>query len=137
MNFPHRHKILFGIMVCVGIIVYASFNVWVYRHATSSKVLKGDSLPFKDQGKPQGVTLTPVIPANAGIQNTITPTPTPTPTSTPTPTPRPTGPGQYACSPEGACNLYGDEVRTQYCTKTYADSKCLDECGKKENQCAK
>lgn len=140
-SFPRRHKILFGIIVAVGIIVYAAFNVWVYQYSKSGKapsldairqaVLKGDSLPFKAQGKPQGDTFPSVIPANAGIQSTITSTPSPTPT------PRPTGPGKFACDPLGNCNVYSDEMRRQYCATTYADSRCLDQCGDKENQCKK
>lgn len=144
-GFPRRHKILFGIVVTVGILVYASFNLLVYRYAKGGKgtspdadprqaVLKGDSLPK------QGVTFiglgsnsgTPPSSAHPGK-----PAVTPTPTLTPSPTPRPTGPGQYACSQEGVCNVYSDAMRSQYCIKTYADSRCLDQCGKKENQCVK
>ncbi|MEK9143029.1 MAG: hypothetical protein AAB481_00145 [Patescibacteria group bacterium] len=132
-SFTRRHKLLFGVIVTVGILLYAAFNVWVYQYSTSGKgssspavirqavtspgagfnVLKGNSLPK------QGVTFTG------------------TPAATPTPTPRPAGPGQYACSPEGTCNVYSDGTRKQYCTTTYADNRCLDQCGDKEKQCKK
>ncbi len=57
----------------------------------------------------------------------------------PTPTPEKplTGPGDYACSPEGMCNLYGDNQRTQYCKDTFADPFCLLQCGNKAKQCTK
>lgn len=70
----------------------------------------------------------------------ITPaaTPTPTPqtvnrfnqyipeTTIPTPTPD-LGPGNWACSPEGLCNSYSEELR-QSCPRTFGDHNCLGQC---------
>lgn len=50
---------------------------------------------------------------------------------------RPTGQGEYACSPAGDCNLYSNEARKAYCTQTYADSSCLDQCGDNTKLCTK
>lgn len=139
MSFLHRHKLLFGVIIFISIFAYAGFNLWVYRYAKSSKgsspttlwqtVTKaGAGFPGATEQDP--VTSSSVIPADAGIQRT-------TPSASPTPTPRPTGPGEYACDPYGVCNRYSEKARTQYCTQTYADSRCLDQCGNKEKQCAK
>lgn len=99
-----------------GVILYAFLNVWVFRYATSSR-------------QPEGArTQKSVVPPQAREQKLA---------ATPTPTPRPTGPGVYACSPEAACNLYSDTMRGQYCTTTYADSLCLDQCEDKAKQCTK
>ena len=105
---------LIGLAV-VGVAAYAFLNVWVFRYATSSR-------------KPEGTKTDKSSAPQAREQKPI---------ATPTPTPRPTGPGVYACSPEAACNLYSDTMREQYCTTTYADSLCLDQCADKAKQCAK
>lgn len=108
-------------IVAVGIIVYAAFNVWVYQYSKSGKA-----------SSPAAIRQAVTAPgASFNVLNTRFGLPTPTPT------PRPTGPGSYACSPEGDCNVYSDAARTQYCTRTYADSRCLNQCGTKENQCVK
>ncbi|MEK7141013.1 MAG: hypothetical protein AAB800_00535 [Patescibacteria group bacterium] len=121
-SFPRRHKILFGFIATIGVLIYAAFNLWFYRYSTSGKAPSPKAVwqALKDDTPPRrGVIFTETV----------------TPASTPTP--RPTGPGQYACSQEGVCNVYSDAARTQYCTVTFADSRCLDQCGTKENQCKK
>ncbi len=113
MSLPRKRVVLI-VVIAVAVFLYAGFNLWVFRYARSGKpqeTYKGLTLPK------QGDTLTETV--------------------SETPTPRPTGPGQYACSPEGICNLYGKEQRAQYCTTTYADSFCLDQCGNKNNLCTK
>lgn len=125
-------------------LAYALLNVWVYRYATS----RGASSPmaaiqsfftkklpdaiksggFPDSSAPIRVDTGKSIAPAAGEAKRK---------ATPTPTPRPTGPGVYACSPEGVCNLYSDEMRRQYCAKTYADPLCLDQCADRANQCSK
>ena len=66
-----------------------------------------------------------------------TPTPTPTPTVKPTPTPTPTPtpiPTQFACSPQGICQIYYDPVFSG-CPVTYPDPSCSDACGDPANRC--
>lgn len=126
-DFPRRHKILFGVIVFVGVILYAAFNVWVFRLSKSGNAPSPSALWQKMTKSGTGFP---------GITEQSSP-PSRKPTPTPTPTPRPKGPGDYACSPEGVCNLYGEEQRKEFCTQTYADSLCLDECGDKEKQCSK
>lgn len=107
-------------LIAGAVILYAFLNVWVYKRFAlpkPQKTYKGLTLPQ------QGETF-------SNSQHAA-------PRPTPTPTPRPTGPGVYACSPEAACNLYSDTMRESYCTTTYADSLCLDQCGDKAKQCTK
>lgn len=108
-------------VIAVAVILYAVLNVWVYRWVTSDR---------RAPKNYQGLTL-----PKQG--ETFSDSKSATPRPTPTPTPRPTGPGVYACSPEAACNLYSDAVRQQYCTTTYADSLCLDQCGDAAKRCSK
>lgn len=124
----------FGVIVTVGVLLYATFNVWVYQYssgnAPSPKAL-WQTVTKSTTSFPGLTGLNPVKKQGSTLPESSSPPPTLTPT------PRPTGPGSYACSPEGTCNLYGDAVRTQYCTKTYADSLCLDQCKDKSKQCTK
>ena len=55
------------------------------------------------------------------------------PTLTPTPTP-PAEPGQYACTPNGICNSYGNPEAAG-CPVTYAQSNCNNACGDPGNRC--
>lgn len=126
------HKILFGVTVFIGVLLYAAFNLWVYKYssgnAPSPKALwqTVQTVTGLNPVKKQGSTL-----PESGL--TIgTPQP-----PTPTPTPRPTGPGEYACDPYGVCNKYSDEARKEFCTVTFADSQCFDQCGDKTKQCKK
>lgn len=107
-SFTRRHKFFFGLIIALCVLLYAAFNLWVYRFAINGKASSPTTL-----------------------WQTVTSSPSPTPT------PRPTGPGEYACSPEGDCNVYSNEMRRQYCTQTYADSRCLDQCGDKNKLCTK
>ncbi len=104
-------------LIAGAVILYAVLNVWVFRIATSGRSVLPIRINTDKSTSPQAKEQKPV--------------------ATPTPTPRPTGPGVYACSPEAACNLYSDTMRKQYCTTTYADSLCLDQCGDKTKQCTK
>ena len=80
-----------------------------------------------------------------GIQREQTSTETPgdetgefliSPTSSPTP--RPTGPGTYACDPNGICNEYDGPEKPEYdCPKTFADRFCLDSCEDLTVRCKK
>lgn len=66
-----------------------------------------------------------------------TPTPSPTPTTKPTPTPTPTptpAPTQFACSPQGLCNIYADPVFSG-CPVTFPDDTCNNACGDPANRC--
>ena len=63
-----------------------------------------------------------------------TPTPTPTPTpSVPPPTPTPTG-TQWACAPQGTCNVYADPLGSG-CPFTWADKDCSNQCDNPANRC--
>lgn len=103
-------------LIAGAVILYAFLNVWVFRYATSSR-------------QPEGASTQQSVVAPQAREQKLA--------ATPTPTPRPTGPGVYACSPEAVCNLYSDAMRESYCTTTYADSLCLDQCGDKAKQCTK
>ncbi|MBI3955788.1 hypothetical protein HY339_00875 [Candidatus Gottesmanbacteria bacterium] len=115
-----RRRIALVILAVVAGILYLAGNVWLFLRVR----------------KPQ-----PTVPVPAAIRRFYEQekksADTPTPMATPTPTPRPTGPGKYACSAEGDCNLYSDEARRQYCTTTYADSLCLDQCADPATRCGK
>lgn len=133
MSFFHRHKLLFMVVIFVGILLYAGFNFWVYRYAKRGSAPSPEALLETVSNKGAGF---------GGFQGKAqgripTPAPRASPAPTATPTPRPTGPGDYACDPYGVCNKYSDEARKQYCTMTYADFRCLDQCGDKEKQCTK
>lgn len=54
-------------------------------------------------------------------------------TATPTPTTQYSG--NYACTPGGVCNLYGDP-QAQGCPISYAASNCNNQCGNPANRCA-
>mgnify|MGYP001605628300 CR=1 FL=1 len=129
-SFPRRHKILFGLVVTIGVLLYAAFNVWVYQYSKGGNALSPKAIWQTVTSAGAGfqrlspAKSSPVIPANAGIQGTITPTS------------RPTGPGQYACDEYGICNNYEDTKRVG-CPKTYADPHCLNECGDKNIRCLK
>ncbi len=140
-----RHKLLFG--VTIGILLYAAFNLWVWHWSNSGKASSPTAL--RQTIKPSGESVTrlnptefassvislssPGIPANARIQSTTTSPLTPPSSSIP----RTTGQGNYACSLEGVCNVYSDEARKQYCTTTFADNRCLDQCGNESKRCTK
>lgn len=54
------------------------------------------------------------------------------------PTPRPTGPGTYACSPQGVCNHYKNPENEEFdCPVTFADLHCLDQCEDLTKRCKK
>ncbi len=103
-------------VLAVAVILSAGLTVWVLRFATSGRA-------------PSPIRARQSFPSPTTDDRK--------PTATPTPTPRPDGPGDYACAPEGVCNLYSDEVRNQYCTTTYADPGCLDACGDAAKRCTK
>lgn len=110
-----------AVIVAVAVIVYAAVNVWVYRVATSGRASSPSTAPIRvDTDKS-------LAPQARDVK----------PTATPTPTPRPTGPGTFACSPEGVCNLYSDEMRKTSCTTTFADTLCLDQCTDSTKRCSK
>lgn len=111
-------------LVAIAAVLYIAFNVWFYFFTTSGG--------FKTN---PATTITEKI-KNFGALRESSSTPE-RPTPSPTPLPRPTGPGVYACDPYGQCNLYSDAMRKQYCTITFADSLCLDQCGEKTKQCTK
>ncbi len=112
-SFTKRHKLLFGVIIAVSILLYAAFNVWVWQVSTSSKTVTKSTTGFP------GLTGSgPVI------------------ISSLTPTPHPTGPGPYACDMFGVCNYYEDTKRAG-CPKTYADRSCLNECENKDVWCTK
>lgn len=132
MSFPHRHKLLFGIIVTMGVIVYIAFNLLVYRSATSGKVLKGDSLPkqgvtFTGFGSNLGTPPAKFREAGSGFAGQD---------PAPRDTPRPTGAGSYACDPLGNCNIY-ENLENIGCPKTFADSRCLYSCGDTSVRCPK
>lgn len=124
MSFLHRHILIIGILIFVGLLLYAAFNLWVYRYATGGNA----PLPREVWQK--------VTKSGAGFQAVTGLNPA-TPSSSPTSSPRPNGPGSYACSPNGTCNVYSDEIRKQYCTTTYEDNRCLDQCEDKSKLCTK
>lgn len=119
-QFVKAHPLKVAI-IAIAVIVYAAVNVWVYRIATSRRTTQRSEAPIHVD------TDTSLAPQRRENK----------PTATPTPTPRPTGPGKFACSPEGVCNLYSDEVRKTYCTQTYADALCLDQCADPTKRCSK
>lgn len=131
-RFPRRHRLLFGLVVTIGVLVYAAFNVWVYQYSKSGKATSPSALWQTITASRAGFGV-----LKGDSLSNSSPAPTPSPSPTPTPTPRPTGPGEYACDPYGVCNRYGDAARLEFCPVTYADSLCLDQCGDKEKQCAK
>ena len=124
-SFPRRHKILFGVFVSIGILVYAAFNVWVYLNATSGKIPTPNTLrqAVKNAGSgfPELIGLGPFTPTSPAKQDLAPPD---------------TGPGQYACDEYGICNNYEDAKRVG-CPKTYADLHCLNECGDTKIWCQK
>lgn len=130
-------KLLLTLAAALGVIFFVGLNVWVYRYATRGKAISPKALwqttTTNDASNPNTPSVIPasrsVIPANAGIQRTITQSPSPTPL------PRPTGPGAFACDPYGVCNKYSEEARKQFCDVTYADNRCLDQCADKTKQC--
>lgn len=66
-----------------------------------------------------------------------TPTPTPGPTVRPTtgPTPSPTSaPTQFACSPQGECNIYANPSASG-CPITFDNASCSNACADPANQC--
>lgn len=111
-----------ALLVAIAAILYIAFNVWFYFFTTSG------GLKTNPVGTYKGLTL-PKQGETFSKPKALTPSPTSTP--------RPTGPGDYACDPYGQCNLYSDAMRSQYCTRTFADSLCLDQCGEKTKQCTK
>lgn len=140
-QFIQTHPRRVAVIIAV-IVVYAVLNVWVYRYATGNNASSPmaaiqsfftKKLPeaIKSGGFPSGST-----PLRIDTGKSLTPSSREVKPTT-TPTPRPTGPGNYACSPEGVCNLYSDEMRTQYCRKTYADPLCLDQCADPAKRCSK
>lgn len=151
-----RHHLILIALAAITGSLYIAFNVWAYWYAKSGKApspaaiwqraTKGvsgfqGSLTGSLTGSRPVIPLSAppappsFIPTNAGIQSTIPSTPSQIPT--PTPTARPTGPGPFACSPDGTCNRYGEDARKQYCTVAFADSLCLDNCDDTSKRCTK
>lgn len=126
-----NYKLLFGIIIVISVFAFAIFNVWIFSQ--SSKKNNASSLETIRQSAASSDPTKRVatFPSDDGSKRI------PTTIPTATPTPRPTGPGNYACSPDGACNSYSNEMRKQYCTITYADNLCLDQCKDKSKTCTK
>lgn len=135
----HPGKVL---LVAIAAAVYIGFNIWVFYFTRSGGLKTNPVATITEKIKrfgglretPSTSLGTSQSPKNASPRSSAVSL---TPTPTPTPTPRPTGPGTYACDPYGQCNLYSDEMRKQYCSITFADSLCLDQCGEKTKQCTK
>ncbi len=114
-----KHRVTLITLAVVAVILYAGFNVWLYKgmiiNENSSFPATATGSMRKNEQRTGSQLLTPV--------------------PTPTPTPRPTGPGQYACDPVGQCKIYSDDVRVEKCPVTYADLHCLDQCGDTTKRC--
>ncbi|GEM_PF-3368601 len=127
-----------GKALLVGFVatLYIAFNIWIFFFSKSGGLKTNLVGNVTERMKSFGrLRETPSAPLGTSQSPKSSSPQRPTPT--PTPTPRPTGPGDYACDPYGQCNLYSDEMRKQYCTKTFADSLCLNQCGEKTTQCTK
>ncbi len=61
--------------------------------------------------------------------------PGPGPTATPTPTGAAPPPTYFACTPQGACNVYADPIGSG-CPVTYPEGTCANACGDPANRCA-
>ncbi len=145
---PKRHHgILFWLVVVIVAGAYVAGNAWLYLSVSGKRGHAPTTVPsairrFYEEGTERATT-TPGASSGQRVTQPSVPgqpetrTSAPTPTATPTPTPRPTGPGHFACSAEGDCNLYSDEARKQYCSVTYADNRCLDACGDPATRCRK
>lgn len=114
-------------MVVIATLLYAGVSFIVVKRLAGSKAGQNFSLPALF-GKDQAPTSTPAYPTDEYGRRVSVPTPTPTPAK---------GPGVYACSFEGVCNLYGDKERASYCKETFADPSCLGQCANKEKRCTR
>ncbi len=141
-SFPHRHKILFGLVATMGFLVFAAFNVWVYQYSRSGKapspaaIWQAVTASRTGFGVSKDDSFAPALKGDTLPKQGVTFRDSDTRAATPTPTPRPTGPGSYACDEYGICNIYEDAKRVG-CPKTYADPQCLNECGDKTVRCPK
>ena len=93
------------------------------------------AITISNQNEPEN---NKIVPTTSLINTNITPSIVPpTPTNKPTPTPTiNTGPGMYACDPNGICNVYGDPSGSGQCPKTFADIQCLQQCHALAVRCA-
>ena len=130
-SFPRRHKILFGFIATIGVLIYAAFNVWVYQYSKGGKALSPATLwktvtsPSSSFQRLQNTSIPPAKSREAGSGF-----------AGQDPAPRDTGPGPYACDEYGICNNYEDAKRVG-CPKTYADPHCLNACGDTKVRCVK
>lgn len=135
------HKIFFGLIIAVAVLLFAAFNVWTFQWAKSGKAPSPEAL--LQTIIPPRQSFQRLNPATQGLtlpdpnSPPVIPNSPPVIPASPTPTPRPTGPGEYACDPYGVCNRYENAARKEFCTVTFADRFCLDQCGEKEKQCKK
>lgn len=120
-----------ALLVTIAAVLYIGFNIWVFYFSKSGGLKTNPAATITEKIKSFGGLRLDKSPKSSLPKSPAAPLPSPTPT------PRPTGPGVYACDPYGQCNLYSDEMRKQYCTVTFADSLCLDQCGEKTKQCTK
>ncbi len=134
MNLPelfHKKLVLLALTV-VGLLLYTGFNVWLFQ--TNQKKPAVTNQTTNQGASQQASGFLNGLSEKQGNQATSTGQTSPY-SPTPTPTPRPTGPGRYACDPNGICGDYGDEQRKS-CPVTFADRYCLDSCGDKTKWCS-
>lgn len=115
-----KKRIVIGGIIIIAVVLYSGFNIWVYRLAKSGGAPQSEKI------------LQPITGKGAGFGSFQRESEGHIPTLTP----RPTGPGPFACSPDGACNSYGEEMRKQ-CPITFADYRCLDTCDDASKRCGK
>ncbi len=122
-----HHTLFFGLVVTIGVLLYAVSSVWIYQFYKNGT--SNTPAAFGGGGNTPSSPVTPPAKsreAGSGFAGQdLAPRDTPL-----------LGPGVYACDEYGICNIYEDTKRAP-CPKTYADRNCLNECKKIEVRCPK
>ena len=133
---PRVLALVLGVLAFGG---YLSLNMWLF---TLGKIQRSESnhtdIPFaartgtgatvlgEFQERPTQSSTAPSSPPNAPSSFRAVRDVSPTSSSP--------GPGDYACDRLGTCNLYKNPVSAG-CPVTFADPRCLSQCGNPKNQC--
>lgn len=124
-------KLILVSLSLLGLIGYIAFNIWLFR----SSIFGSNTVNTVQSIIPSRESPTPTQNIPALLTPLSSKPSLPTAPNTPIPTAAPLqGPGRYACDPLGLCNDYSDEMR-KFCTTTFADRHCLNQCGDQTKWC--
>lgn len=126
---PRRHRVLAAVLAVVAFGGYMAVNVWLFTLGRmEGRSDNRTDIPFNVQTGSTATVLgefqeqPPAAPSSFGAVLDASGANAPS------------GPGRFACDALGKCNLYKNPSGAG-CPATYADPRCLSQCGDPTKQC--